>query len=372
MMARLDALFRQHWQALGLSQPPARDELRWLIYNGGVSARSRLVCLYWIGDEVTPRFVVKFARSSQDNDTVAGEYQILTQLQRYAPLGPVCVPQPLVQDELDGLFVTVETLVLGRPLRAYLREHPGAASLLLARLQTLVEWLASLHLRSARQVEETELRQQISAPLVAACELDLSAAEVLGLATLRRLAERVTPGSLPLVFNQHDPSPTNVLVDRYGDFVGLVDWEAGGWGLPAVDLLDFLVRYLQEAQPSGGTQLARNYPALCSPVAGFASDSLLTLARAHLAEYCRLVGVAPASLPLLFGLNCIMHARNERRQLFALRDAGQVIQGPPAAVTPLAIAPDVMQQGFFRTQLRDYLCTLESVVGRSFRLGVGV
>ncbi len=337
--------------------------IKLVVVNGGVSVRSKLVCLCWVGGAQEPGFVVKFPRYPMYNHRVQAEYEALQQLQPHLPPGANHASRPILTKSIEGLLVTVETATRGRMLRAYLSEHTGAYREELENLKPFSVWLGELHLRSSKPAHSEELEKWIFEPLRSAPnELGLSETERASLTWLREkaveLCERL---SLPGVFNHNDPGTPNILVDKAGCFTGIIDWESGGYGLPATDLIYFLGRYAYETRDLGRCDQLRGYREMFFPPNGPKAGAFDSgLAREWLRDYCNQVGVALEWIPVLFALCWVMHARNERNHLLSLMSEGQMLMGKPGGVTH-AGEEEMANEGHFRSLLRFFLENLHDL-----------
>lgn len=340
------------WQAaLGMKDHAPR-KWQWIVLNGGLSARSKLVCPCWREGETQPSIVVKYPRSPLYNARLEAEYGALNRLQSYLPPGDTYTPKPFGELTVGGLRVTVETAVAGKPLSSYMRRHKGRYIQTLTAWKPIAAWLATLHRRSARNATRADLDAALFAPLEAAGrELQLSTAEKESLATLQRAAVQLSEQyPLPLVFNHNDAGPPNLMATQHGRFCGIIDWEAGEFGLPATDLIYFLGRYAYLARSEetrhGTSDRLRGFREMffggrARIGVGHAGLHPGT-ARRWLLFYCRRVGVAPAWLPVLFAACWVMHARNEQAQL-------------TEKLAGLDALDAASVEGYFRMQLRFFL-----------------
>lgn len=326
----------------------APGKWQWIVLNGGLSARSKLVCPCWQEGETQPSIVVKYPRSPLYNARLEAEYGALNRLQSYLPPGDTYTPRPRGELTVGGLLVTVESAVPGKPLSSYMRRHRSRYIQTLGAWEPFAVWLAALHRRTARNATRADLHAALFAPLEAAGrELQLSAAEKEPLATLHASAVRLSEQHpLPLVFNHNDAGPPNLMATRHGRFCGIIDWEAGGFGLPATDLIYFLGRYAYLARSEETSDKLRGFREMFfgerERVGGGHVGLHPGIARRWLLFYCKRVGVAPAWLPVLFAACWVMHARNEQAQL---TEKMAEIDAPDA----------VRAEGYFRIQMRFYL-----------------
>lgn len=365
MKKRIEELLASNLQALGQRGPLPEGRMRWAVINGGITIRSKLVCPCWTSGGEEPDFILKFARYPQYNSRLRSEQQALTELQKYLKPGAEMAPRPLLASEVDGLLVTVESGIPGRPLRAYLREHGRQYKQTLSRLRPFAVWMSDMHARCTAVAGPLELEELVFAPLEAAvAELGLAHEERQALSWLHALAlELAQRHRLPIVFNQNDSDTTNVMTDRGGRFTGLIDWEFGEYGLPSTDLFYFLARFAYETRAAGTDDQLRGYRELYFYPARLDEEALEPdVAARWLNYYCRRVRLEPAWLPVMFGLTWVMHARNERARLIELKAEGQVMHGKPATVTVATADEATFQRGHFRSQLRHYLLNMDTSV----------
>jgi hypothetical protein len=371
MMAQIAHYLLEHWSELGTGARRPRS-LQWMVINGGISIRSKLVCPLWFDNRQHPSLVVKFARYAQYNELLDVEYHALSELRPYLPDGRGA-PRPLARFEVEGLLVTVETSMPGRTLRAHLREHPRDYVAHLKRLSPFGLWLSEMHLNAARPIGAEEFEQRVLAPMSAAAgELALSITEHAALGRLRELALNLAEGAdLKKVYNHNDPGTTNLMVDNEGSFIGVIDWESGSDGLPAADLFYFLARFGFETRGVGRPDELRGFKELFFTEPGQlrepakrgvqgAGELRPELALEWLRAYCRTINLDVRWLPVLFGLTWIFHARNERKRLLGLRSEGQIIHGKPATVSMTRTDRSELEHGHFRSQLRHYLTNIDS------------
>ncbi|MEO5952262.1 MAG: aminoglycoside phosphotransferase family protein [Chloroflexia bacterium] len=366
MIGRLRKILTEHWCELGLSAEPKAEQVRWLVINGGITVRSKLVCFVWVEGGL-PGFVVKFPRFREYNECLAAEYRTLQKVQQYVPRVPrsqPMVPRPLMVTEADGLLVTFESSLEGILLRSYLREHPHRVLTVLGKLDPFVTWLASMHLQSARPMSLDKMFTLVLEPLTRASEI-VSGVTPLEARTLDRLctyarilAEREI---LLTVFNHHDLGTTNLLVGRQGNFAGLIDWESGALDLPLMDLIYFMARFAYDTRGSGpGADQLRGFREFFFGERSTSAAALPSfVARGWLAGYCEMLGLSVKWMPVLFAHTWLLHARNEHRRILELRDEGYILHGKPAVSEALDVSQDAAQKGHFRSQLRYYLENME-------------
>jgi aminoglycoside phosphotransferase (APT) family kinase protein len=307
-------LLARNRQALEVDLPPGRMRLRWIVVNAATQPSARLVCVCWVGDVERPAAVAKFARHPRFNARVEGEYRALEQLSSYSGPGPAMVPRPVGVTYVGPRLVAVETALHGRPLRTVLHERRGQGALLLERWEPLLEWVTGLGARSRRPARAQDFEEMVFAPLHAAGhELALDDGERAALVRIREEAARLASDCvLPVVFAHRDLGTPNVLAGSGGEFAGVVDWEAGGPGLPAADLYFFLGRFAYETRGASTLDEMRGYREVYFGEAGGLSP---VTARRWLHSYCAGVGLDPRWLPVVFALTWIAAAQDERRLL---------------------------------------------------------
>lgn len=368
MLGRIESFLRKQWPLFSLGDPLRRGGLRLAVVSGGMGVHNKMICPCWLGNAVLPLLIVKFPRYPQYNYRLQAEYQALERVQTYLceQVDAARVPRPLAYTLVDGLCVTVETAWRGRSLLAHLREHGEHYSAQLEKLALFAAWLANLHARSATPATPQQMQELVLAPLRGASEeFNLSAQERIVLEGLCNEATVLMESSPPpIVFNHNDLNMVNVLVDEHGDFASVIDWDAGGFGLPATDLFYFLMRFNYEASPEHSKDPLKSYQELFfqdSPVPvqpTLSAQSSVLTPRLWLRDYCRTTGLDPRWLPVLFPLGWIMHARNEK-YLLGLHAQGQMLYGISAQVTPDAVDDDMSERGRFRARLCFYLNNLD-------------
>jgi aminoglycoside phosphotransferase (APT) family kinase protein len=358
MIEQVRRMVVESWRALGLEAPPKPEQVRWSVINGGITIRSKLVCPVWV-ERPQPRFVVKFPRYPEYSARLTTEYRALEEIQQYTPRDAPMVPRPLMLFERDGLLFTVESAITGVLLRSYLREHPGNYVSVLGRLEPFLTWLTSMQLLSSQPTSPEEAVARVIDPMARASEgiSGLTHCERHALERLCVHAERlVGRNPLPTVFSHHDPGTTNVLVDRRGTFVGLIDWESGARDLPLMDLAYYLARFAYEARGTMRADELKGFREFFFKEGSKESTGLpSTVAEAWMVRYCDQLGISLEWLPVLFALTLLLHARNERRRVIELRAEGQIVHGKPGVAEVPDVSEGAIQRGHFRSHLRYYL-----------------
>jgi hypothetical protein len=222
---------RTHWCDWGLGERPT--DLAWILLTGGAQSINKVVGLLFADEEHAPRLVVKWPRVPESIPALEREVKTLRALQTLQPAGIPGVPRLLFcQGSGDSLAVG-ETALTGVPLWARLRRDNFRSFALQA-----TDWQAKLAYQRAPQPRQVWW-DRLVAPVLADFERHFAA--VLEPQRLQKTrAVLATLDNLPLVCEQRDFSPWNLLVDANGELV-VLDWESAELaGLPALDLLYFL------------------------------------------------------------------------------------------------------------------------------------
>jgi hypothetical protein len=272
--------------------------LSWILLSGGRRSVNKVVGLPVAQAAARPELVVKFARSEEEEELLRHESHVLHLLSEARP-DLDGVPRALFLERRCGRLALGETALDGEPLIWSLERDT------FDRLcSSVTEWLVALagdgerhppDVWQPRLVEQPlELFGRNFASVVSSAEIDRARAALSSL------------GALPLVYEQRDCAPWNVLLA--GDRISLADWEsAEPKGLPALDLVYFLTNaalLVAGVLDSG-------------PIAPWYADSLdprtdmgSTVARCE-AQYCERVGIDIRLLPVLRLLCWTIHARSE-------------------------------------------------------------
>lgn len=374
MLGQVEGFLQAHWVDFGLGEPPLPTALRLAVVNGGMGVHNKMVCPCWKGNDKLPCLVVKFPRYPRYNYRVLTEHQALERVWGFlrSASGAERVPRPLACTEIDGLCVTVETAWRGHSLLSHLRESSEGHDARLQKLRPLAEWLTRLHIYSASPSTQQQIRELVFEPLESVGEeLNLSQHERAVVAHLRDVAARLAASTpLPIVFNHDDLNVMNVLVDELGELACVIDWDAGSFGLPATDLLYFLMRFAYEAMPGRSKDPLQSYrdlffeadPARVEAQHAVPLQPLRRIAVQWMRDYCRQVELSWDWLPVLFPLVWIQHARNEK-YLLGLHAKGQMLYDISPQVTTGGAQREAQEatseQGRFRARLRFYLNNID-------------
>jgi hypothetical protein len=240
----LDSI-RAGWSDWGLGPPPRR--LSRLLLTGGHSSLNKVVGLIFADSDRYPRMIVKQPRVPESVPALAREATALRAIQALRPEGMRGVPQVLFFRESANQTALGETVATGQPLLTQVRPDNYRDLAL-----KVTGWLADLagHAPPCPCAEWWD--RLIETPLA---EFEQSFGPILDPGQLRETkAILATLGDLPLVCEQRDCSPWNVLVAADGE-LAVLDWESAELrGLPALDLIYFLTYlsfFLNGAMESG-------------------------------------------------------------------------------------------------------------------------
>ncbi|HEU5102197.1 MAG TPA: phosphotransferase [Roseiflexaceae bacterium] len=289
-----------NWAGWGLGVTPSK--LAWLLLTGGGRSINKIVGLLFAEAERRPRLAVKIARVPESTAALSREADILRQIETQQP-GVSGVPRGVFLLERDGLTALGETVLHGQPLWRLLNPENYRRLALQA-----TDWLADL-VGNVQPRPPAEWWNRLIDPVIAKVQDSFGA--ILDGALLRdtiKILHTLSP--LPLVCEQRDFSPWNVLVDDRGELV-VLDWEsAEPHGLPGMDLIYFqtyLAFFLTGAMNSG--ELREAYRATLD------RSSVTGRVIAECAErYACRTGIAMADLDALRMFVWLVHARSEYRQ----------------------------------------------------------
>jgi hypothetical protein len=316
---------RDRWVGWGLGPTPPNN-LSVVLLTGGERAINKVVGLVGAEPQGQPRVALKMARTEEARTGLNREATVLSILNARRAGNVPGVPQVLFFDPATSTLA--ETALTGlplvaRPSRDTFRNIAQAATI----------WLSTLAGQEP-PVPQSAWWDRLVAPVLAEFE------QVWGSVVdphLPRTATRALGGlgALPLVCEQRDFAPWNVLADQTGALT-ILDWEsAEPDGLPALDLIYFL-SYLSFFR-DGATRTGRvraSYRASLDPRTFTGGVRAACLAR-----YARETGLDLGALPGLSMLTWMVHARSEYRRFVA--DAG----GPPGL--------DLLRSGVFAGLLEE-------------------
>ena len=304
----LDGIKRD-WVHWGLDAPPQR--LAWFLLMGGYRSVNKIVGLVFADAESTPRLAVKMPRVPDSIPALEKEALTLRAIHDVRPGGVPGVPRTLAYQHYGGVPTLVETALTGAPVWAILRPDNYRQIALQA-----TDWLLNLIYRGPAQ-PRAEWWERLAEPALNDFERNFgSIVDANQLHETRCALSRL--GDLPMVVEQRDFSPWNVLIAGDGELI-VLDWESAELqGLPVLDLIYFLtyLAFLLEGVPIlGGVKLPqarKAYQASMTPhtFTGRVLDECMT-------RYAQAAGLAPASLSPLRLLAWLIHSRSDYRRFTA-------------------------------------------------------
>jgi hypothetical protein len=219
-------------------------KLIFLLQGTGVS---KLCCYIFYGDEVTPRWIAKMARTPRENWVLDREYELIQLLRREgSDFVRTTIPEPLLTTCIAGHFVAIESYFCGRPMTVFPVEagiHQDGKSF--GYLDQSVDWLIQSQRETIFQ-NRCLTEQEISFFLLSPIRQLKSTAHLMDeeeaylnelMGSLVELAKK----PLPLVFSHGDLRPGNILIN--GNELLIIDWEFGApVSLPLMDLFSLLAR----------------------------------------------------------------------------------------------------------------------------------
>jgi hypothetical protein len=270
----------------------------WYLLTGEGDDLQRLVWFCFEGSE-EPTHVVKCSRVAGNEAAFDGEAHALRVVAGLPPHLRRHAPGLAGRASVDGLPVTVETAVPGRPLHVELAAGRDCAEVVAA----IADWIVELG--EATRADATAL----------APELERLENDVLPPWAATGLARRLPP--VPGVLQHNDIGCWNVHVD--GREFAVVDWESSRTGLPLWDLLYFLTDALAEqAAHSSGLGKEQAVPRLLRGELG-ASQTLFE----RLTDAAERLAVPATAVGPIATLAWLEHARSPglRAEIASLQDA---------------------------------------------------
>jgi hypothetical protein len=219
------------------------------------------------------------------------------------------VPRLLFRLDRPGFIALGETFLTGVPLGTLLGRHNYRELALKA-----TRWLADLAGQATPLPRATWWHRLVESVLV---DFDASFDPVVDPAMLRETrAILATLGDMPIVCEQRDFSPWNILLTPDGS-LAVLDWESAELqGLPGMDLiyfLSYLAFFLDGAMESGHCRGSYRTAMNPSTLTGSVTQECLSL-------YCDQLGLEPGALNPIRLLVWLLHSRSEYQHMTA--DAG--------------------------------------------------
>lgn len=296
-------VIRAGWS--GWSSDPSPPRLDWLLLTGGAKPTNKVVGLVFAESDRSPRLIAKLARVAESTAALDSEAANLRAVQALRPDRVRGVPQVLFLQKWAGQIVLGETALIGQPVYTMLR-HDTCRDLALK----VTDWLAALA-EPATACPRAAWWDRLIETTVN--EFEQNFGEAIDPARVQATRTILaTLGDLPLVCEQRDCSPWNVLIAGDGELV-ILDWEsAEPRGLPLLDLiyfLTYLIFFLDGAMES--QRFTESYRAALDP-ATFTGRIVAECQQRYLAR----VGLDPSVLRPLRLLTWLIHLRGHQRELF--------------------------------------------------------
>ncbi len=307
MNSDLVATVQTEWTSWGMGPTPS--QLSWFLLTGGFRSSNKIVALLFAEPNPRPQLVIKLPRVPESSPALANEASILRTLHSLRPGGIVGAPRLLFWREHGGVMTLGETAVTGAALFTRVRRTTYRSLALRA-----TAWQAALGGRPVPSPRAAWWGRLVEPVLTEIHECFGAVLDRGKLDETRAILASID--GLPLVCEQRDFSPWNVLITESGA-LGVLDWESAEiQGLPALDLIYFLTYlafFLDGAIGSGRFQ--QSYHASLDPT------TLTGRVRSEcLAHYAELVGLQPDALYPLRLIVWLLHARSEYSRFVA--DAG--------------------------------------------------
>jgi hypothetical protein len=292
----------------GLPGIPSR-RLSMILLTGGPRTASKVIRLVFAEPDPEPRLAIKMARVPEAAAGIIREVRALEAVRSIHPGGFPGVPRVVFFREIGGQVAVGETALTGTPLFRLLRRGNARDLAMQA-----TAWLADFAPRPRPTPADVWWNRLVGTPLA---DFTRAFSPVLDPGMLRETTEVLEDlPPLPLVCEQRDFGPWNVLVAPDGQLV-VLDWESAEVsGLPALDLVYFLsyLAFFLEGTVDSDRAFASYRRTLDSttPTGRIVAESV--------AHYVARTGIEASAIRPLRLLTWIIHSRSEHRRLTA--DAG--------------------------------------------------
>jgi hypothetical protein len=231
---------------------PGQRRPRSLSYSLQGTGVGKLIVFVLAAGEARPRCVIKIPRSRRENESLAHEHWMITELRRRrGPAGAGELPEPLAAPLVQGWQVVVEKMLPGQLFSSEvpLGEH-FSLSLAGQQLRQIRDWLVAWQ-RAAhpevRPLTSDDVQALFVAPIKEAQRTaELRPHELVFLDQLGQRAESLVGRRVPLGFVHGDLRPGNILCVKQQ--LCVLDWQFGEMrALPLLDWFEFGYRYFCDA-----------------------------------------------------------------------------------------------------------------------------
>jgi hypothetical protein len=304
MSIALSEIVQCQWTSWGFGSPPV--DLSWMMLTGGSRSINKVVGLVFSSRQTEPHLAVKLPRVPESLPGLIREAETLAALEAFRPGAVPGVPRLLFCDERRDPMMVGETALAGQPISTLLHRDNAQAIALQAS-----NWVANLARSFGSAPESPDAWwDRLIEPVMA--DFEQQYGEVVDPGMLQETRRLLTGlGALPLVPEQRDFAPWNVLLTPGGE-LAVLDWESAELrGLPALDLIYFLTYLAFQLDGAEGTSSRRSsYRAALNP-----STVTGRIVAESLAHYAALTCLDPAAFAPLRLLTWLVHSRSEYRQL---------------------------------------------------------
>jgi aminoglycoside phosphotransferase (APT) family kinase protein len=292
--------------------PPAlrRPGTRIVLLGLGTNEYRRQVLFAFAPGATLPLAVLKVARIPAGNEFVEREHVALEAVGRCLPDSlRQSVPEPIGLLHAEGLAVSVQSYVPGRPLAVSSGRWGASWRQKLADVRDTSSWLAEFHrVTELHRVpwDAGALSRWVAAPLDAYTEVfGASAQEERLFAAVRERAQVLLGMQVPVVWQHGSFDPPNITRD--GRRINIVDWEHAAPGLPLLDLIHFATRWGDAAR--GLRTAEARARALCGVFCRLEPEERVAVAtREAVAQYMRRLDLDSRFLPAAVVLTCVTDA----------------------------------------------------------------
>jgi hypothetical protein len=324
--ARINAEIISRWINGGFDK--ASSQLTWMLWTPGHRLINKIIAFLFSETQDTPMLVVKIPRSDHAVQALASEVHNLARLSNREQPFANSVPSLLFTFDWKGVTVAGESFVVGSPIYTFLAQENYQD---VARKVT--DWLIELA-GGSRPSPSFEWWDRLVGSVIRDFSQSFGHAfSAQELSCINDILNQL--GDLPIVFEQRDCSPWNVLINNKSE-IKVLDWESSEpSGLPLLDLIYFLT-YLSFFMD--GTMESKEYVKAYRNA--FNPRTLIGKINMEcLEKYCAEMNLDVSALKPLRLLTWLIHSGPEYQRL--VEDAG----GTPT--------PSALRTGLFATLVRE-------------------